>query len=222
MKAYVVIDVEMCKVQKCYRWRNYPYSNEIIQIGAVMMNENYEMIGEFSTYVSPAYGRIDYFIENLTGISSRDVRTAPCLEDALRSLLLWTGSREVVFYSWSDTDYYQVRGEILSKGMNEEEMAVFLDKDNWVDYQKKVDERFEIGRALSLRDALELSELDQEGRLHDGLVDAFNTARMIAKLERNPEYRFLLDRLRDREEEPYQPLTTSLGSLLQGLKLEIA
>lgn len=221
MKAYVVVDVEMCKVQKSYRWKNYRYASEIIQIGAVMMNEEYEMIGEFSTYVCPKYGKIDYFIRNLTGITEKDVRTAPSLEDALRSLLLWMGKKDVTFFSWSETDYYQIRGEILSKGLDEEEMSLFLDKDRWVDYQKTVNERFELGRALSLRDALELSELDQEGRLHDGLVDAYNTARMIAKLERNPDYRFVLDRLCVEEQES-QPLCTSLGSLLQGLNLEVA
>lgn len=221
MKAYVVIDVEMCKVQKSYRWKNYRYASEIIQIGAVMMNEEYEMIGEFSTFVCPQYGKIDYFIRNLTGITEKDVRTAPSLEDALRSLLLWIGKRDVTFFSWSEMDYYQIRGEILSKGLSEDEMSVFLDKERWTDYQKTVNERFELGRALSLRDALKLSELDQEGRLHDGLVDAYNTARMIAKLELHPEYRFELDKLREEEQES-EPLCTSLGSLLQGLNLEVA
>ena len=39
MKANVVIDIEMCIVQKEYLWKDYPYEHEIIQIGAVMMDE---------------------------------------------------------------------------------------------------------------------------------------------------------------------------------------
>ena len=37
MKVKIVIDVEMCLVQKSYEWKDYPYEHEIIQIGAVMM-----------------------------------------------------------------------------------------------------------------------------------------------------------------------------------------
>ena len=30
MKANVVIDIEMCTVQKEYQWKDYPYEHEII------------------------------------------------------------------------------------------------------------------------------------------------------------------------------------------------
>ncbi len=219
MKTYVVIDVEMCKVQKRYRWKNYQYAHEIIQIGAVMMNEAYEQIGEFTSYVCPQYGKIDNFIENLTGIRERDVKNAPSLEDVLHSMLLWIGNRDVTFYSWSDTDYFQIRGEILAKEMDDAKLAVFLNEENWKDYQKILNDRFCMNRRLSLSDALTIAELDPEGRAHDGLVDAYNTARMIAKVELHPEYKFTLEKLR--ETEP-APLCTSLGSLLQGLKLDVA
>ena len=66
MKVKIVIDVEMCLVQKSYEWKDYPYEHEIIQIGAVMMNEAYEPVDEFSSFVHPRYGRIDHFIRKLT------------------------------------------------------------------------------------------------------------------------------------------------------------
>ncbi len=219
MASYVVIDVEMCKVQKSYGWKDYHYANEIIQIGAVMMNENYEMIGEFSSYVHPQYGKIDHFIENLTGIREADIRNAPSLEDVLRSMLLWIGNREVIFYSWSDTDYYQIHGEILEKGYGKDEMKRFLDIENWIDYQKVLNERFSLNRRLSLSDALTMAELDPEGRAHDGLVDAYNTARMIAKAELHPEYKFTIEKLREKESTP---LSVSLGSLLEGFTFDVA
>ncbi len=219
MKNYVVIDVEMCKVQKRYAWKDFHYANEIIQIGAVMMNENYEQIGEFSSYVCPQYGKIDRFIENLTGIRECDVRNAPTLEEVLRSMLLWIGSRDVTFYSWSDVDYFQIRGEILAKGYDETEMIRLLDEANWVDYQKKLKERFDMSRILSLSDALTIAELEPEGRAHDGLMDAYNTARMMAKIEKNPDYEFTIEKLRGKEPEP---LCVSLEGLLQGLRLDVA
>ena len=86
MKANVVIDIEMCIVQKEYQWKDYPYEHEIIQIGAVMMDEAYGITGEFSSYVRPRYGRIDHFIQGLTGISDKDILEAPSLKEALEDM----------------------------------------------------------------------------------------------------------------------------------------
>jgi len=39
---YVVIDLEMCKVKSLYK-KDYPYNSEIIQIGAVLLNDELEV-----------------------------------------------------------------------------------------------------------------------------------------------------------------------------------
>lgn len=51
-------------------------------------------------------------------------------------------------------------------------------------FYKKVMNRFDLCRAVSLSEALSLTDLYPEGRLHDGLADAYNTARIIAGIER--------------------------------------
>ena len=217
MKIQVVIDVEMCKVQmKAY---NYPYKNEIIQIGAVKMDEKYEILDSFSTYVKPRYGKIDHFIDRMTGISERNLKGAPDIEDALLKMLQWIGDDEAIFYSWSTTDYNQIRNEIRFKCRDDVNWGLLLNQENWIDYQERLGARLESPRSLKLSDALELVEIDTKGRAHDGLDDAYNTACMIAKLEQNKDYKTLVERLRANEENQ-KPLTTSLGQLLQGLSLE--
>ena len=47
MGTYVVIDLEMCRVPKKCRTEEYHWTNETIQIGAVVLNENME-ITEYS------------------------------------------------------------------------------------------------------------------------------------------------------------------------------
>jgi len=219
MRAYVVIDVEMCRVRtKCVE---YPCKNEIIQIGAVMMDEAYKIQSKFSSYVKPRFGKIDYSILMLTGISERTIKDAPDIEKTLVQMLDWIGDNEVIFYSWSDTDYNQIRKEIQLKCHDNESWEMLLNQMNWVDYQKKLGKRLASFKLLKLTDALELVEIDKEGRLHDGLDDALNTARMISKLETHKEYRTILERFREKEEEQ-KPLTLSLGTLLQGGGLEPA
>ena len=81
MGYHVVVDLEMCRV--IGRNKQFPYANEIIQIGAALLDERYEIVDRFMSYVKPVFGRIDSFIYNLTGIGGRDVREAPFLEEAL-------------------------------------------------------------------------------------------------------------------------------------------
>ena len=234
MKTHVVLDVEMCRVQM--RSTRFPYRHEIIQIGAVKLSDSYEIVDEFSTYVRPRYGKVDFFIKDLTGITEQMVKQAPDIEEALQRMVQWVGEDEADFYSWSDTDYYQIRNEILCKCQENACWDLFLNQTNWVDYQAKFSERLESPRALKLaealgfrgdeimfssNEALDLAEIDPEGHLHDGLADAYNTARLIAKLETQKDYRMLIERNRTREKNE-EPLTTSLGAFLQGLVLESA
>ena len=219
MQTLIVLDVEMCRVQM--RTDRFPYRHEIIQIGAVKLNDSYEIVDEFSTYVRPRYGKVDFFIEDLTGITEQMVKQAPDIEEALQRMVQWVGEDEADFYSWSDTDYYQIRNEILCKCQENACWDLLLNQTNWVDYQAKFSERLESPKALKLAEALDLAEIDPEGHLHDGLADAYNTARLIAKLETQKDYRTLIERNRVREKNE-EPLTTSLGAFLQGLVLESA
>ena len=70
---YLVIDLEMCKVPKDYRNKNYKYASEIIQIGAVLLDERYRRRDEICLYVHPEHGVIDNFIANMTGIKNRQI-----------------------------------------------------------------------------------------------------------------------------------------------------
>ena len=68
---YLVIDLEMCRVKKLYR-KTYKYASEIIQIGAVLLDEGFNRIATICEYVNPEYGVLDNFIESMTGIKNRD------------------------------------------------------------------------------------------------------------------------------------------------------
>lgn len=48
MSTNIVIDVEMCGVS--IRTQNYNRRHEIVQIGAVMMNDEFEFVDRFSTF----------------------------------------------------------------------------------------------------------------------------------------------------------------------------
>lgn len=215
---YLVIDLEMCKVPKNYRGKNYKYASEIIQVGAVLLDEEYKEIGTLCQYVHPEYGVLDYFITNLTGIENGQVKNAPKLRDALIYMVDWLGEREYKIFAWSKSDYCQFEHEIKSKHLENDKIQEFMNQERWIDYQEIFGKRYNFEQPVGLKEALMLCDIEPDGRLHDGLDDAWNTARLIEKLEKNPDYKLVY---REREEETDdQPLKVSLGDLFKGLDIQ--
>ena len=216
---YLVIDLEMCKVPRDYRSKRYKYANETIQIGAVLLDEEFKRIGTLSQFVHPEHGVIDYFIENLTGIKNGQVKHAPRLQEALLHMLNWIGDREYKVYAWSGSDRAQILHEIKAKNIVDEKIASFMEESRWVDYQDIFMMRYEMSRKMSLEEALGRADIDPEGRFHDGLNDAVNTGLLIEKLELNPDYQLVSYEMPEKLSEH---LSSSLGELFAGMELKLA
>ena len=211
---YAVVDLEMCKVPKAFRCKEYKYSQETIQIGAVLLDENYEIVSKFSTYVKPQYGQMDSFISRLTGIGVADIIDAPNMCDALEMFSKWLPDSDVCCVSWSNSDDCQIRHEMEYKNIENVKISEMLE--SWIDCQKTFDDRMEAVRAFSLEEALIAADICSEGRAHDGLVDAINTALLFAKMQQNPNFD-LHPVYKAAHDETVEHLGYSLGDLFGGL-----
>ena len=80
MIPYVVIDLEMCSVDKD-KQEEYQYGTEIIEIGAVSLDENLTITDSYKTYVHPQYGEIDSYVEKLTRITPEQTENGAAGED---------------------------------------------------------------------------------------------------------------------------------------------
>lgn len=49
----------------------------------MLVDEKYEIVSTFNTYVKPELGYLDYFISKLTGITKADLNDAPYFEEAI-------------------------------------------------------------------------------------------------------------------------------------------
>lgn len=216
---YLVIDLEMCRVPRDFRGKNYKYANETIQIGAVLLDDEFKRIGTISQYICPEHGVIDPYIQNLTGISNGHVKKAPKIQEALIHLLNWLGEREYKVYAWSSTDRDQIMHEVKAKHIEDARINAFMEENRWIDYQAVFSRRYEFDRCLSLQEALERADVEPEGRFHDGLDDAVNTGYLIEKLEMNPNFQLVSYEIpeKDKAECFY-----SLGELFAGLNLQFA
>lgn len=214
---YLVIDLEMCKVPQLYRNKTYKYAHEIIQVGAVLLDQEFKQIATLCQYVRPQYGVLDHFISQFTGIQNKQLKYAPILEEVLKHMIHWIGKREYQVFAWSDNDYWQLEREIRCKNIEDEQVMNFMDRERWIDYQSVFVNRYEFTRAIGLDEALLLCDIEPDGRFHNGLDDAINTAKIIEKLEMNPEYQIL-----NREKEATasaEPLKFCIGDLFAKLEL---
>lgn len=217
MCKYVVIDLEMGNsIRKKNAVHGY-VGTEVIQIGAVLLNEEYVEIDSFKTYVKPQYSVIGDKVQKLTGITNTHVKDAPLFEQALNMLCEWVPEQEVEFVAWSPSDQNQIRREMDQKNIQLHKMECFFE--NWTDCQATFGQLVERDRCVSLQEALIASDISYQEGAHDALVDAHNTALLFAKMETedvyawNPYYRNARGNM-------CEHLQFGMGSLLQGLCLD--
>ena len=209
MSKYVIVDLEMCNVPKGIKRDAYNWRNEVIQIGAVVVDESLNITDEFMTLVSPEFGAIDNFIEKLTGISRKAVQGAPKVKEALELFVNWLPS-DALLVSWSENDENQIRKEIEAKNILVEGLNDYLD--TWVDCQKTFGEKMNAQKNYKLSEALIITDIDYDEGEHDALVDAKNTAQLFIKMEREPELVLNPYYSNQKEEETYNPFAALLAN----------
>lgn len=131
-QQYVVVDFEMNPVAKANREVRGKMGLEIIEIGAVRLDESYTVVDKFRCFVRPQYNKeIASYITGLTGISRYETYNAPPFAEALRRFENWIGyDARTVVYSWSDSDLQQIRSECAFK-----QLPLPDNMGEWVDFQ---------------------------------------------------------------------------------------
>ncbi len=99
---YVIMDLEWNnsynKIHKCF-------VNEILEIGAVMVNEELEVIDTFSVIIrSQLIKKLSGRVKNLTHITNEDMSSGVSFQRAVSDFSKWIGDRGCVFMSWGNSD----------------------------------------------------------------------------------------------------------------------
>ena len=126
--------------------------NEIIEIGAVRMDDAFHPLDRFRIFVRPQYnGVIERKIYKLTGISNGAVSDAVYLPEALDALEVWCGSDGCEIYAWSNSDLTQLRKECGFKGIDS---ALLDEMVQWHDFQEDFRQMLGEKNILSLSNEL--------------------------------------------------------------------
>ena len=141
---HVVVDLEMNPVDREFREVRKRLRDEVIEIGAVKLGEDYVQESTFRCYVKPEYGPIKKHITRLTSITQAMVDTGEVFEPSFHAFVDWVGEEETTIYSWSMSDIKQLKSECSVKLKDFD--VRWLDS-RWVDLQQE----FAISRGHSTR-----------------------------------------------------------------------
>ena len=164
---YIVMDLEW---NNTYAKRIKGFINEVIEVGAVMLDENLEYVDEFSCIVRSQIGKkLRGNVKRLTHITNDDVRHGEPFTKVMSEFKQWIGDRENVILTWGDGD---IRVLIENyRYLNGLQFLPFLT--NYMDIQHYFQIKKEIPKSkqVGLFAAAEMVGIDPESFAHHRALD---------------------------------------------------
>ncbi|HHV29903.1 3'-5' exonuclease [Acetivibrio mesophilus] len=170
---YIVYDLEL---------NSKPFKssipNEIIEVGAIKLNDNLQEIGVFSSFIKPKYfKKLFPVVKQKTKITQEDINNADNFRNIIKQFIGWIGD-DYILISWGHDDvhnlmlnckYNRIRTDWLKRN---------------IDIQKQFSSIHELppGQRYSLENALTLIGVEIGENLHRALNDAEYTAKIFTSI----------------------------------------
>jgi inhibitor of KinA sporulation pathway (predicted exonuclease) len=181
---YIIYDTEFNQPQpKLYnaniKFKPNPISPfEIIEIGAVKVNENMEIVSTFQCFIKPIiYKRMSPIVMRKTKITKKDLKTGIGFPKVMKDFKKWIGD-EYILCTWSNNDVRE-----LKRNCNYHKLdCQWLDR--YYDLQKYCTRLLGLpqGQTIGLKNALEAFGVPADAKLHRALEDALYTAKILIKI----------------------------------------
>lgn len=207
----IFIDLEFCGIDRQNEAVRKITPFEIIEIGAVKLNDRDEIVDEYDSYIHPVYGSIEKEISELTHITNEDVAEARPFAEVMEEFLDWIGDEETTVYSWSMSDHAQLEKECRLKSCFDQRVDDLLT--HWIDFQKVFGGLIGIEQSIALDKALTGAGLTFDGMQHRANSDAINTAKLYQLTQDEEQFQKQLTSIFEWL-KPSPDLTVTMGSLL--------
>ncbi len=175
---YIIMDLEW---NNSYNKKLKSFFNEIIEIGAVMVDEELEVTDTFSVLIkSQLANKLSGRVKNLTHISNEDMYGGISFNKAISDFSKWIGNRDCLFMSWGNGDLRVML----------DNLKFFCDTDTipfipaYADLQKYCQQKLELSNAqqIGLSAAATLFGIDvSEYSTHRALDDSLLSLRCLKK-----------------------------------------
>jgi len=168
---YIIVDLEAT----CWEGKA-PAKNEIIEIGAVCINEAGETESEFAEFVKPTLSPVlSAFCMQLTSITRAQVDQAGLFPEVLERFRRWIGPDAYVLCSWGFYDKSQFKSDCELHGLPV----------TWLERHISLKHQYtgikDLKRHTGMSGALWMENIPLEGTHHRGIDDARNIAKIFLK-----------------------------------------
>jgi inhibitor of KinA sporulation pathway (predicted exonuclease) len=170
---YIIFDLEAT----CWE-KGESGINEIIEIGAVKLDDRLEIIDSFNRFIKPVLNPVlSDFCTKLTDIKQDDIDFADTFSDVMKEFEQWVVNedKQVVLCSWGHYDKKQVLEECIAKDYTGEIIKLLATHVSL----KHQFAKFMAIKPCGMKQALVMSGLELEGTHHRGIDDARNIAKIF-------------------------------------------
>lgn len=157
---------------------------EIIQIGAVKLDENFRQIGTFNSLIQPQiYPRIHPFVEKITGITQDALAHQPFFPEVFEKFALFAGKEDALLCTWGGDDVKALFRNILYYKLDPDSITK---KYTNVQTYASTYLHTEPGKAIGLKNAVAELNLTIDSPFHDAFNDAVYTAKVFEVVHTEP------------------------------------
>ena len=177
---YIILDLEwnQCPQGKARENPRIPF--EIVEIGAIKLNEEKEEVDTFHELIHPlVYHRMHFRTQEVIHLDSKDLQRARTFSPVVRDFLAWCGE-EPKFVTWGSLDLTE-----LQRNMDYYRIKNPLPKPLfYCDLQKMYSLLYDDGKSRrSLEDAVKELEIPMDRPFHRAFDDTYYTAEVMRRMD---------------------------------------
>lgn len=178
---YIVFDLEWNQCPYGKEKENHKIPFEIIEIGAVKLNRDRQIVDQFRVLIQPrVYKKLHFRTQEIIQMDIRELEKGEPFYRAIRMFLRWCGD-DFRFCTWGNTDLLELQRNMKYYGV----LSLLKGPVSYLDVQKLFSMEFEDGDSRkSLEYAVDFLDLEKEKEFHRALEDASYTARVFAQVSR--------------------------------------
>lgn len=194
---YIILDLEWDSV---FYKAEKRFINQILQIGAVKLNEKFKIIDTFEVTIKSAISKkVTGRFARLTGITTEKMLLGKPFDEAVLAYNEWVGE-DFVTMTWSNSDLYTImeNEESLLKGVKFK-IEKYLDLQKFIQNEMKLS-GYEEKNQISLSNAAELLSIKTDDiDFHTAKDDSLVSAHLLKKCYNKQRFEALIRDVSDPE-----------------------
>lgn len=177
---YIVFDLEwnQCPYGKNRENEKLPF--EIIEIGAVKLDEHLQKTENFHCLIQPVvYKKLHYRTQDIIGLTMKELEKGVPFYRAIREFISWCGE-DFMFATWGNMDLLELQRNMKYYGV----LKLLPGPIQYLDVQKLFGLTFEdVHLHRSLEYAVDFLHFEKDVEFHRALADAVYTAKVLEKID---------------------------------------